>query len=231
MLWLTALRDTVCQFEQVAGSRLTPPAGRHRSIGRLGKCRIFRGQLIQKCGKIGAEVQPQVGLGIDRAQPAAARFGRLLAFMEAEIAPERLDHVRAHVADVVRGQQVEAIEAQDPRQRVPKADVAQMADVELLVGVRLRILHHHPIGLPRSMPILPAGVKYRPDHFATESLGIEEEVDVSVDRFDTRVDLTVVEAIHHLLRDRLGALADHLLTPALGLLLGHAGCLGSDRLR
>ena len=181
---------------------------------------------MQEIEHVLAEVEPRVRLGVDLAQPAAARLGAgwLLAAVEPLVAPEAFHHVHADVADVVGVLHVVPGGAQDIADRDAEHRVPQVADVEGLVRIRLGVLDHHRLGDGRALPVLRTARQHLADERGGDGIAVECDVDVAVDGLD-RGEKGIAGGGNPC-RDLLGqdrhALAHRARGQRLGFLLGEA---------
>ena len=146
------------------------------------ECLVIPDELFDELADILAEREPLVAFDIQFAEPPPAQRGvfRLLAEVELPVAPEALDDVEADVAGVGGRDHVVPREAHDPHERRAERHIAQVADVELLVRVHLRVLDHHPLGDRRATAIIRARREDIAHECGGDLIGIEDAVDVAI---------------------------------------------------
>ena len=104
--------------------------------------------------------------------------------MELLVAPETPDDVHPDIADIVRVLHLIAGRLQNPAQRYTETTVPQVPDVKCLVRVRLRVLHHHPLGQRRTAAVRLPPRQHFPDQAGSDRTRVEIDVDVAINRLD-----------------------------------------------
>ena len=90
--------------------------------------------------------------------------------------------MHADIANVVGVLHLIASRAQHVADRHAQHAVAQMPDVELLVGVRLGVLHHHLLGDRGALTVGRAARQHLVDQRGSNRVAVKGDVDVAVDR-------------------------------------------------
>jgi len=168
----------------LTGGDLAPPELLDHPI-RSGLERLILGaELVQEVDDLLPVGEALQALDVDLPEPAPLPFRGLLAEMESAITPQAGDDVLADVADVVGADHAEPGTLQDVAEGVTERGVAEVADVERLVGIRLRELDHHALVLRRALAVGRPFREHATHRLRGDRGGVEVDVDEAINRLD-----------------------------------------------
>ena len=174
------------QIGDVLAFGVLPPEHLEQAIDRRDEVLVFFRKKKEERQNFLPVIEPGIRFGVEIAEPATAlhRIVWLLPAVELLIAPEALDDVHADITGVGGLQHFVSGCSQDVAHRHAEHRVPEMADVENLVGIRLRMLDHHPVALRRAVAVGSAGREHFREEARRHRVLIEGDVDIAVDRLD-----------------------------------------------